>query len=203
MKKILDLLGEKGFVEGKDFTISEKVVTAIPQKMMVPEYIDHEAIKEIRDEKGNVIQEGKEAWQETKEVEKDVTAKIPDTEVLMLECLRTIDAVLIINDYLAMHADMKRPDDSFNLELFMSGGDGWNFKEIPKPSFEILYDMADGTLENARQEIINDEAKKYLDSTDWYVIRSLETGVKVPEEITLTRATMRLRHKKKEAGRAK
>lgn len=36
------------------------------------------------------------------------------------------------------------------------------------------------------------EAQMYLDSTDWYVIRQLETGVNIPEDITLKRAECRL-----------
>ena len=36
------------------------------------------------------------------------------------------------------------------------------------------------------------QAKDYLDSTDWYVVRFSETGVPVPEEITAKRAAARL-----------
>lgn len=180
MKKILDLLIEKGFVEGKDFTISEKVITILDQKRMIP----------------NPEQpvEGQSDYQA--EIEEIFKAPIPELEVLCLECLRTIDVQLIINDYLATHSDLKSPDDSLNLDLFLAGGAGWRFAHIPKPSFELLYDMADGSLENARQEVINSEVKAYLDSTDWMITRFIETDVPVPEEVTLTRSTMRLRHKK-------
>lgn len=37
----------------------------------------------------------------------------------------------------------------------------------------------------------NDKHRAYLQSTDWYVIRKLETGVEVPDEITKARATAR------------
>lgn len=41
------------------------------------------------------------------------------------------------------------------------------------------------------QAIINAEARAYLASTDWYVIRSQETGDPVPEEILVKRAKRR------------
>jgi hypothetical protein len=42
------------------------------------------------------------------------------------------------------------------------------------------------------RQSVQDEARFYLDSTDWYVIRFIETGVPVPEEITEARAAARL-----------
>jgi hypothetical protein len=37
------------------------------------------------------------------------------------------------------------------------------------------------------------EARAYLASTDWYIIRKTETGVDIPAEITLLRAEARLK----------
>ena len=37
----------------------------------------------------------------------------------------------------------------------------------------------------------NATSQAYLDSTDWYITRHAETGVAVPEAITLARATAR------------
>jgi len=42
------------------------------------------------------------------------------------------------------------------------------------------------------QEKININALHYLSSTDWYVIRELETGVPIPQEIKDLRAAARL-----------
>ena len=42
------------------------------------------------------------------------------------------------------------------------------------------------------QERINQEALAYLASTDWMVIRAIESGVSVPTEITTARAAARL-----------
>ncbi len=41
------------------------------------------------------------------------------------------------------------------------------------------------------QEQINSEAKAYLASTDWYLIRKLETGVKIPDDVLLARSEVR------------
>ena len=42
------------------------------------------------------------------------------------------------------------------------------------------------------QIAINARSRKYLNDTDWYVIRFAETGEPVPEEITAARAEARL-----------
>jgi hypothetical protein len=39
--------------------------------------------------------------------------------------------------------------------------------------------------------LVNAEAKSYLDSTDWYVIRFIETEVAIPSEILTARANAR------------
>ena len=41
------------------------------------------------------------------------------------------------------------------------------------------------------QVVRNQEARAYLTSTDWYVIRNQETGVAIPEEIAIKRQEAR------------
>lgn len=43
------------------------------------------------------------------------------------------------------------------------------------------------------QAVKNQEARAYLASTDWYVIRNQETGVAIPEEIAIKRQEARER----------
>lgn len=43
------------------------------------------------------------------------------------------------------------------------------------------------------QVVINIESKKYLARTDWYVIRFLESGVPIPEDVAQARADARER----------
>lgn len=45
--------------------------------------------------------------------------------------------------------------------------------------------------EEELQVIKNQEARAYLSSTDWYVIRHQETGVAIPEEIAIKRQEAR------------
>lgn len=35
------------------------------------------------------------------------------------------------------------------------------------------------------------EARQYLNDTDWYVTRKMETGVEIPEDVTIKRAEAR------------
>lgn len=46
-------------------------------------------------------------------------------------------------------------------------------------------------VQQEEQERINKEARAYLASTDWYVIRNQETGVAVPQDILDARAAAR------------
>ena len=48
------------------------------------------------------------------------------------------------------------------------------------------------TAEQLQAEV-NAEAKAYLASTDWYVVRQSETGVVIPADILQARAEARLR----------
>jgi len=41
------------------------------------------------------------------------------------------------------------------------------------------------------QKLMNEDARIYLASTDWYIIRFMETGIEVPEEVTTNRELAR------------
>lgn len=45
--------------------------------------------------------------------------------------------------------------------------------------------------EQEKQNLINQEAREYLTSTDWYLARKFETGKDVPEEVLLKRQEAR------------
>lgn len=45
----------------------------------------------------------------------------------------------------------------------------------------------------AEQEAIDTEARTYLASTDWYLVREMETGVPTPQEIKDARQEARLK----------
>lgn len=61
--------------------------------------------------------------------------------------------------------------------------------ENPQPGF------AEEWLDNATavksQSVINAEARAYLASTDWYVIRQQETGEPIPKDILIERSRRR------------
>lgn len=49
----------------------------------------------------------------------------------------------------------------------------------------------DEQAEREAQERINREAREYLAETDWYVVRELDTGVAMPDEVRQKRAEAR------------
>lgn len=199
MKKIKDVLTEKGFVEDVDYTLRGKEVVALEKTRMVDKIIDHPEIPEIKDENGVIIQEYKAAWQETIQVEEKFFPDIPSTERLMADCLKSVDVMAIVSHYLENHT---RPQGDLNIWLFLDGGDGWRITNIPAPRIETLYDMADESFARITQEQINAEAEAYLASTDKWIIRKVETGVEVPAEITQKRAEARAKVVKPEKVKA-
>lgn len=54
-----------------------------------------------------------------------------------------------------------------------------NAIRLPKPTPEEM------------QSRINAEAREYLDSTDWCIVRFVETGVEIPNNILVTRQSAR------------
>lgn len=69
---------------------------------------------------------------------------------------------------------------------------------IPCPEYapNTSYLFVDGAWtycvpEGPSQAEINEEARLYLASTDWYVVRFQETGVTIPEDISQARAEAR------------
>lgn len=56
---------------------------------------------------------------------------------------------------------------------------------------EWLDEGSAGLKAEKPQSVINAEARSYLFSTDWYVIRKQETGESIPEEVLAERARRR------------
>lgn len=53
--------------------------------------------------------------------------------------------------------------------------------------------LNDAEVTTAEQKAaLQAEAQQYLDDTDWYVTRHIETGKPVPEEVTAKRAECRV-----------
>jgi hypothetical protein len=64
-----------------------------------------------------------------------------------------------------------------------------DLQEINVPAeYELeIVDISD----QLAQEQVNNAARAYLASTDWYVVRFLESGIAVPSEVTAQRAAAR------------
>ncbi len=64
--------------------------------------------------------------------------------------------------------------------------EGGVFVELPPPPEPTAEEIA-----AAAQAATNRQARAYLASTDWYIVRFAESGVAVPSEITTARAAAR------------
>jgi hypothetical protein len=74
---------------------------------------------------------------------------------------------VLIDKYLSDKQHLIEDSDCLNLELFLSGGDGWRFKNIPCPTMEELEILQISVQAKLDQEKINAEALAFLASTDW------------------------------------
>lgn len=63
--------------------------------------------------------------------------------------------------------------------------------EFDEAGYPFLTDQSTPTAEQVQAQV-NNEARAYLASTDWYVIRLQETGQAVPEYILAARVEARL-----------
>ena len=54
-------------------------------------------------------------------------------------------------------------------------------------------DMKATESAQAEQDATNKEARAYLDSTDWYLVREMETGIPTPQQIKDARQEARLK----------
>lgn len=96
------------------------------------------------------------------------------------------DTALLIEVYLKG----KQIDDSDSFGIIDEQLVSWNFKHIPQPTMEELQALAPVVEEAITQAEINAEARAFLVSTDWYILRELE-GIPCPEGIKLLRQKAR------------
>ena len=97
-----------------------------------------------------------------------------------------------------VHVVVIRSVDDRRIAVFeavdMAQADAWIASESPKwdapGGFQVIKDDMTSTV---AQQRANQEALNYLASTDWYVIRKMDTGIAVPEEIEKLRQEARER----------
>lgn len=177
---IRDLAIEKGFAEGVDFSFDGENITLL-EKITI---VHHDAIPGAADESGTVLAETQPAYDE----EIKYFAPLPSIDSLKRECLKRVDTGYLVGKYLESKTHVQ---GDLNLDLFLSGGDGWRITNVQAPSIDELYSQIARIDADKTQTNINSEAQAYLDATDWMVIRFSETGTPYPDEVKLKRIEMR------------
>ena len=103
-----------------------------------------------------------------------------------------MDLSLFIDEYLKDKQHLILEDDSFNLALLESGdSSGWRFANIPCPSMDDLLGLQSVVESDSAQKALNEASLKFLADTDWMVIRQLENGTLVPQDVLESRAAAR------------
>lgn len=136
---IIELLTQKGFVQGVDYSYENSELVALEQSRTIIQEIDHPAVEEQLDEQGNVLVEAQPAYTEQIEVQEAFYADLPSLAELKLEAVRQSDSALLISEYLK--GKPVAEDDSLNIDLFLNGQDGWRFANVPAPSIDELFEL--------------------------------------------------------------
>jgi hypothetical protein len=103
-----------------------------------------------------------------------------------------MDIALLVNEYLKGKEELRDfENDSLNIvdNQIME----WSFANISQPTMEELEALQESVQVRMDQEAINKEALAYLASTDWMVIRAMDSGEPCPEDVKQARAEARSR----------
>jgi len=101
-----------------------------------------------------------------------------------------MDIALLINEYLKDKKELRDfENDSLNVvdNQIME----WSFSNIPQPTMEELEALQESVQAKLDQDAINKEALEYLASTDWMIIRELDSGIACPADVKAARAEAR------------
>lgn len=96
-----------------------------------------------------------------------------------------IQTVKIKGEGFLLNGEMSVPKADGNREYELIKE--WLKDNTPEPEF------TDEELAQQEQDKVNAEALKYLESTDWYVTRFMDTGVEIPELVKSAREEARAR----------
>ena len=103
-----------------------------------------------------------------------------------------MNTALLIDEFLKDKVDL-RDFDHDALSVVDNQIVFWDFKNIPCPTMEELEALSPAVASKIQQDQINAEALKYLAETDWYVIRQMDSGEAMPEDVKAKRAEARLK----------
>lgn len=181
---ITQLLSQKGFIEGTDFSFSNGELIALPKIRQVEQLV--ETSPAVLDSEGLEISP---AVTELQLVDETYTEQIPELSSLKWELVRNADAAMLISEYL--EGKERSDDDSLNIDLFLSGGNGWRFANIPAPSVDELLALIPISAAKQNQAQINAQAQAFLAATDYIVVRAAERGEQLSPEFKAERQAAR------------
>jgi len=152
---IIELLTQKGFVQGVDYSYENGVLTALERTRDVEQIIYHEEVPEVLGAEGDVVEPAIPAYEEVIIVQETYLVQIPSLEELKRELVEQNDPALLISEYLK---DKEvTDDDSLNIDLFLKGQGGWRFQNVPAPSIDELYDLIVPVKEATEKERVKQE----------------------------------------------
>lgn len=183
---IIELLTQKGFVQGVDYSYENGVLTALEKVRMIDQEIYHEEVPEVLGAEGDVVEPAVPAYTEIIQVPETYLAPIPTLSQLKAEIISLNDPALIFAEFLK-GKDIS-DDDSLNIDLFLKGDPtGFRFKNIPTPSIEELYDLIPSVNVSKEKERVKSEriAKGRADRLKCESALDLIAGYNRERELTI------------------
>lgn len=186
---IIELLESKGFVQALDYTYKSGILTALSRTRDVKQIVHHEEVPAILGAEGDVIEPAVPAYDETVIIQETYIVQLPSLDELKREVVVSRDPALLVSEYLK---DKQTSDnDSLNLGLFLNGGPGWRFESVPVPTIDELFDLIPSVESSVAQKQIEEQARAFLASTDWMVVRAMEKGETLSAEFLAQRQAAR------------
>lgn len=129
-----------------------------------------------------------EALAQEQEQEAPIEVVEETQPIVEVNPLKDIDISLAVSHILKVKAYVSADNESIN--IYNDNIVHWNLK-IPQPTVEELIAAYEEATADALQDQINSQALKYLADTDWYIIRTMDSGVAIPEEVVQLRQQAR------------
>lgn len=130
------------------------------------------------------------AYEEEIEVDETYFEAIPSMDSLKAFAIK--DMALAVSEFLADKSDLRDPEED-SINIVNNNIFSWGFANIPQPSIEELYDCYQAALAKQASAEEKAAALKYLQDTDYKVIKAMELGTVVAPEILTARAAARLK----------
>lgn len=202
------------FIENIDYRLEAGEIIPLPKTRKAIQVISHPEVQEIKGQKASKIiaatfdASGNEltpmipaqkyiksvayraAYEEEVEVDETYFENVPS--ISNLKVFATKDVALAVSEFLSDKNHLLDPEED-SINIVENRIHSWNFANIPQPSTDELFNAYYAALAKQASAEEKAAALKYLQDTDYKIIKAMELGTAVAPEILAARSAARLK----------